>query len=402
MVDLYNEMGGSEQTTVINSTKKLPMLSQSLLNSLMIRALDYNDIYWEEDPSHPSDLIPAALSPAEYLHKSGKDFLTAMIIAYEWEMRLCEFAKPGVRERKWHHATLTQYASPLVTGKILNLSEEELVHAVGISGSHNLTLGAVTAGNLTMMKNTVDPMAVQSGVQAALLAQKGYEGPQHVIDGKEGLSEALGGNFELSILHDNFEDFRINRCSMKAFPTEALTHTPISAVIKLMQTNNISKDDIEEVAIKTVARAADILSDPSKYDPKTRETADHSLPYCLSAAIVDGAVTPASFTKEKIMNSEVRSFLHRIKVSAEPKFEETFPALKQAEAKITTKQGKSFTLTLDYPLGDYREPMDDTTLLKKFDAMVLPVISQAQRDRIVNAIMNIDKEKDIANFMKLF
>jgi len=402
MVDFYNEAGGAQQATVINSAQKLPMLSQSLLNSLMIRALDYNDIYWEEDPSHPSDLIPAALTPAEYLHKPGKDFLTAMIVAYEWEMRLCEFAKPGVRERKWHHATLTQYASPFAAGKILGLSAEEMVHAAGISGSHNLTLGAVTAGNLTMMKNTVDPMAVQSGVQAALLAQRGYEGPEHVMDGKEGLTEALGERFELNILTDNFgEDFRINRCSMKAFPTEALTHTPMSAIIKLMRDNNISKDDIEEVTIRTVARAADILSDPSKYNPQTRETADHSLPYCLSACIVDGTVTPASFTQEKIMDKEIRSFLPKIKVTAEPEFEKTFPALKQAGAKILTKQKKSFEITLDYPLGDYREPMDDATLLKKFDAMVLPVIGQDKRDRIVDAIMNIEKETDMADFMNL-
>ena len=402
MLDFYNEAGGAQQATVFNSTQKLPLLSQSLLNSLMIRALDYNDIYWEEDPSHPSDLIPAALTPAEYLHKSGKDFLTAMIIAYEWEMRLCEFAKPGVRERKWHHATLTQYASPFAAGKILGLSVEEMVHAAGISGSHNLTLGAVTAGNLTMMKNTVDPMAVQSGVQAALLAQRGYEGPEHVMDGKEGLTEALGEHFELNILIDNFgDDFRINRCSMKAFPTEALTHTPMSAVIKLMRDNNISKDDIEEVTIRTVARAADILSDPSKYNPQTRETADHSLPYCLSVCIVDGAVTPASFTQEKIMDKEIRSFLPKIKVTAEPEFEKSFPALKQAGAKILTKQNKSFEITLDYPLGDYREPMDDATLLKKFDAMVLPVIGQEKRDRIVDAIMNIEQETDMADFMNL-
>ena len=74
MLDFYNEAGGAQQATVFNSTQKLPLLSQSLLNSLMIRALDYNDIYWEEDPSHPSDLIPAALTPAEYLHNRARIF----------------------------------------------------------------------------------------------------------------------------------------------------------------------------------------------------------------------------------------------------------------------------------------------------------------------------------------
>ncbi len=403
MLDFYNEIGGKEETTVINSAQKLPMIHQVLLNSLMIRALDYNDIYWEEDPSHPSDLIPAALTPAEYLHKSGKDLITAIVLAYEWEQRLCEFAHPGVRETKWHHATLTQFASPLAAGKVLDLSVEQLVHAIGISASHNHTLGVVTAGNLTMMKNTVDPMAVQAGLYAALLAQRGYEGPAHVIDGKEGLVDVFVNNkFELEVLTDGLgESFRINRCSMKAFPTEALTHTPMSAVIKLMKEHNINKDDIEEVTIGTVARAADILSDPSKYDPQTRETADHSLPYCISVCIVDGTVTPASFTKEKIFDPEIRSFLPKIKVVAKPEFEKTFPKLKQASAEIRTKDGKTYSITLDYPLGDYREPMDRETLLKKFDSMVLPVVGKERRDAIVDAIDHLEELEDVADFMKL-
>ena len=120
MLDFYNEMGGKPEATVINSGQKLPMINQSLLNALMIRALDFNDIYWDQDPSHPSDIIPAALTPAEVLNKYGKDLITAIVLAYEWEMRLCEFAIAGIRERKWHHATLTQLASPLVAGKILD------------------------------------------------------------------------------------------------------------------------------------------------------------------------------------------------------------------------------------------------------------------------------------------
>jgi 2-methylcitrate dehydratase len=203
MHDLYQNMAGKSESTVLNSSQKLPMANAGLLNSLMIRALDYNDIYWEQDPSHPSDLIPAALAPAEVLRKSGKDLIVAIVLAYEWEQRLCEFASPGLRETKFHHATLTQIVSPLVSGKILDLDEKQLVNAIGISACHNLTLGAVTAGKLTMMKNTVDPLSTQSGILAALLAQMGYEGPEHVIDGKEGLVETLVNNeFKLNTISD--------------------------------------------------------------------------------------------------------------------------------------------------------------------------------------------------------
>jgi 2-methylcitrate dehydratase len=402
MSDFYFDMSGKPEASVINAAQKLPMINACLLNSLMIRALDYNDIYWEQDPSHPSDLIPAALTPAECLHKTGRELITAVVLGYEWEMRLCEFAIPGIRERKWHHATLTQFAAPLTAGKILALSVEKLIQATGIAASHNFTPGAVTAGKLTMMKNTVDPMAVQSGLTGALLAQRGYQGPEHILEGKEGFIDSFGGTFDLSLLTQGLgENFRINRCSMKAFPTEALTHSPISAVLKIIKHEKLKKEDIAEVEVRTVARAADILSDPSKYDPKTRETADHSLPYCIAAAIVDVAVTPQSFSKEKLFNQGIRALLKKIKVIADPGYEKTFPALKRAGVGIHTHDHRSFQLEVDYPLGDYREPMDEQVFMAKFDAMVLPLISKEKRNRTVDTIENLERLEDVAELATL-
>ena len=141
-------------------------------------------------------------------------------------MRFCEAAFPGIRERGWHHATLTAFVSPIVAGRALHLDWEQIQHAIGISASRHATLGAVTAGKLTMMKNTVDPMATQSGVLAALMAEKGYTGPEHVVDGKEGLTHCFGPSWKLNLLTDGLgESWRITQCGMKAFPTEALpTH----------------------------------------------------------------------------------------------------------------------------------------------------------------------------------
>src|SRR5437764_15495197 len=115
-------------------------------------------------------------------------------------MRVCEAEFPGIRERGWHPATLTAFVSPLVAGRALRLSGEKIQHAIGISASRHVTLGAVTAGKLTMMKNTVDPLATQSGVLAAMLAEKGYTGPEHVVDGKEGLKNCYGPEWKLNLM----------------------------------------------------------------------------------------------------------------------------------------------------------------------------------------------------------
>ncbi len=397
---LHGEMQGKPEATVMVGGTKMPMNHAALLNSLLIRALDYNDIYWEEDPSHPSDIIPAALTPAEVLGKSGKDLITAIVLAYEFEQRMCEFAHPGIRERKWHHATLTGFVSPIVAGKILGLTVEQMVNAIGISASHTCTLGAVTAGKLTNMKNTVDPMAVQAGVLAAQLAQKGYSGPEHVIDGKEGLTDTFGPEFDLNLLTEKLgSDWRILRCSMKAFAAEALTHSPITAVLKIVQENNLKPEDISEISVKTVARAADILSDPSKYKPTSKETADHSLPYCLAAAIVDGMVTPAQYKPEKLKDPQIWDLLPKIRVTAEPEFEKLFPRLKATEVSISTVSGQTHTLRVDYPKGDYRDPMTEAELLYKFDSMVLEKTGREKRDKIVELIMNLEKVENVRDFM---
>src|SRR2546429_7045812 len=180
-LEVLGETAGPGKATVIGTGQRIDPVSASLANALMIRCMDYNDIYWKQDPSDPSDIFAAALACCERAKSDGRELIVGLVLGHEFEMRFCETAFPGIRERGWHHATLTAFVSPLVAGRSLHLSWEQIQHAVGISGSRHCTLGAVTAGKLTMMKNTVDPMATQSGVLAALMAGRGYNGPEHGI-----------------------------------------------------------------------------------------------------------------------------------------------------------------------------------------------------------------------------
>ncbi|MFA7331337.1 MAG: MmgE/PrpD family protein [Candidatus Delongbacteria bacterium] len=393
---LYTELGGKPEATLIGFGERLPAISASLVNSLMIRALDFNDIYWKEDPSHPSDLIPAALAAGELAGRSMKDVLLAILVAYEFEMRLCLFATPGVRERGWHHATLTQFVSPLVAGLLLGLNEDQLVHAIGIAGCHSHTIGCPTAGKLTMMKNTVDPLAVQAGVQAALLAQRGYTGTEAVFEGKEGFQHCFGPGWDEDALLGSLpgtpggRPWKILECGMKAFPTEALTHTHLSATLKAMKKGGFAWQDVEKVTVTTIARACDILFDPHKYRPESRETADHSLPYCVAAAIVDGKISTASFSDEKIHDPAIREVIDRIQGEASLEFEQMFPAKQPSRVRIRSKSGVEVEEYLEYPKGDPREPMTQEDLDAKFDGLAAAKLDEAGRARVKQAIYGCD------------
>jgi len=401
-LDVLVEVAGPGRATVIGTGQRMDPVSASLANALMIRCMDYNDIYWKQDPSHPSDIFPAALACCERAKGNGKELIVGLVLGHEFEMRLCEAAFPGIRERGWHHATLTAFVSPVVAGRALHLTWQQIQHAIGISASRHCTLGAVTAGKLTMMKNTVDPMATQSGVFAALLAEKGYSGPEHVIDGKEGLAHVFGPEWKLALLTDGLgESWRITQCGMKAFPTEALTHTPISAVLDLVKSNDLQPEQVEKIQIRSLARAADILSDPSKYDPRTKETADHSLPYVIAAALVDQQVTPAQFTMEKIMDLRIREQLKKVEVVADPEIEKVFPALQRVIVNINTTDGRCFSKQLDYPKGDPRNPLTDAEVEEKFAALAEGVLTPSAQKRVKDAVWNLERVGSVSEVMAL-
>ena len=412
--NIYMEMGGNGEATVLGFGDKLPAVNATLINSLMVRALDFNDIYWKDDPSHPSDIIPAAWAVGELVNANMKDVIVAIVLAYEFEQRLCLFAKPGVRERKWHHATLTQFVSPIVAGKLLGLTVDEMVHAIGISGCHNHTIGCPTAGKLTMMKNTVDPMAVQSGVFAALMAKKGYSGTERVFEGKEGFMDAFIGwdakdelmkptdmegrdgvsswSWDIEALVGELgNSYKIMECGMKAFPTEALTHTHLSCLLNAMISNDLEYSDIKEVRVTCFAQAYDILFDPTKYRPESRETADHSLPYCMAAAMVDKKITTDSFSDEKLKDPRIFEVIDKIKGEPSQEFEKMFPAKQPSRVVVTTNDGRTFEEYLEYPKGDPREPMTMDDLENKFNSLAGNKFDAAAKKQLKETIFDCKK-----------
>jgi 2-methylcitrate dehydratase len=399
---VIDEIAGNGAATIIGRGKQVDPVSASLANALLIRCMDYNDIYWKQDPSHPSDLIPAALAMCERAGSGGRELIAGIVLAYEFEMRLCETAYPGVEERGWHHATLTAFVSPIVAGRMMRLNWEQIQNAIGISGVRHVTLGSVSAGELTMVKNTADPMATQSGVLAALLAEKGYTGPGHLIEGKEGLIHCMGPEWRLNTLTDGLgQSWRITQCGMKGFPTEALTHAPISALLYLVTAHNLAPEQVKTVRIHTLSRAADILSDPSKYDPRSKETADHSLPYVIAAALVDRKVTPDSFTMEKIMDPRIREQLRKVELVGDAEIDRVFPALQRTIVHVVTQDGRTLSHQLDYPKGDPRNPLTDAEVESKFSDLASGVLSKARQNKLKAAVWNLEKLDSVSELMAL-
>lgn len=414
----HREMAGSHEgaggaTCFVSGFRTNPV-DAAFLNSHMVRAMDYNDIYWKADPCHPSDIICGPLALCEWLGASGRDLILATVIAYEIEQRLCEFGVPGVREYGWHHATLTAFAAPIAAARVLGLSVDQTVQAIGISASRTFTPGAVTAGTLTNMKNTVDPWATRMGVESALLARHGYSGPEHILDGKEGLYAVFGhvhhkgqpARFDTERLLDRLPTspsarYRILDCGMKSFPIEALSHAPLTAMMRCVREHAIRPESVREIRVEVVARAADILGDPAKYRPDSKETADHSLPYCMAVGLLDGMVTPLQFREERIRDPRLPEVMDRVKVIANTEFESLFPKFQPSRVTMVLDDGRSFVTRVDVPKGDPRDPMTEEEIGVKFHALGDGILGRAKCDALAKATMALDRCANVRDFLPL-
>jgi 2-methylcitrate dehydratase len=185
-------------------------------------------------------------------------------------------------------------------------------------------------------------------------------------------------------------------CLIKTF-----SHSPLTAMMKTVKENKIKSDEVKEIKVEVIARAADILGDPHKYRPDSKETADHSLPYCMAVGLVDGMVTPLQFKEERVLDKSLISIMDKVKVVANDEFEALFPKFQPSRVTITTNDGKSHSTRVDVPKGDPRDPMTEEEIAVKFIALGGDIIGKDQCEKLRKCIMNIDSAKKVDEFLEL-
>lgn len=290
---LVGTVTSTTPATVIGAGRQTSPEMAAFANGVHFRYLDYNDTYLSLEPAHPSDNFAAVLAVAEPQGSSGKDIITATALAYEIQCRMCDAA--SIRARGWDHVTYGSFSTSLAAGKLLGLSEEQLTHAQGLAGVPNNAMRQTRVGMLSHWKGCAFANASRNGVFAALLAKHGMTGASEVFEGEMGFFKQVSGPFDLPVLGGGDEPFMINRTYIKFYPAEYHSQSAIDAALEL-RPHLKSVDEIEAITIETFNAAVEIIGgEPEKWRPTTRETADHSLPYCVAVALTDGRVTLASF-----------------------------------------------------------------------------------------------------------
>ena len=392
------ELGGKPESTIIGSSEKTTCSYAALVNGVMVRYLDFDASYSSLGPCHPSENIPTALAVGERQHSTGKEVIVAIVLGYEFQVRFTDtipFERLG-----WHHVTTGGYITPLIAGKLLGLDEEEMVNAVGISGStnHTLYLYGPGSGQITMMKAMEYPLTSQNGINAALMAQKGLTGPSTII---ETLNHTIAQDADLTPLLKGGENLRILNCAIKPYPASGPIQSALTALFKLVKQHGITFEDVEEMYLRTYENATAHAAHPEAYKPETRETADHSLPYCLAVGLKEGDLGPDQFRGEKWKDPKVLNLMARIKVTTDPELAKLYPSARPADLEIRTKKGERLKARVDHPKGNPCNPMTDEEVQAKFKKLASKLMEEDQICHIIETVNNIEKVDDIGELMDL-
>ena len=365
-------------------------------NGVMVRCLDCNDAYYSPGGGHPSDMIPAALAAADTMSSDGRTLITAIVLAYEVFCRLSD----EVADSGWDYGIFSVIGAACAAGKILGLDRPEMSNAISLAVVPNLPLGVTRTGELSMWKGCATASATRAAIFAAQLAGDGMTGPPEPFEGSSGLCQtALGGKLvRPQAMGGDGEPFRITLTTLKNYPCQIHTQSPIGLALELR--SQVPVAEIESIKIRSYKKAVSSPSDqPEKWNPKTRETADHSIPFTVAAALRDGQVTPATFTAACIADPALRVIMGKITVEEDADFTRRYSGEYNCHMEITTKDGQSLVASTSYPKGHRNNPLSDSELDAKFRGLAVPTITEQQCDQALQLLWDAE---NLPNLDQLF
>lgn len=373
----------------------LPAEVATFINSAMIRNLDFNDRY---PGGHPSDCLGALLALAGAMHMNGKRFLAAMVVVYETFARLSDATR--LSRRGWDQGYAISIATAAGVCNLLGLSLHDAANAIGIAATSNLPLRVTRSGELTAWKNVATAYATRNGVFAALLAAEGMSGPGNAFEGRNGLFENVTGSFELAPFPNDAGEYLTPRVQMKYWPIETNGQPAVWAALELRQKADVKS--LQQIEVFTSKFTwFEIGSEPEKWDPQTRETADHSLPYIFARALTDGPIRVSSFEDEAVRDPALRPIMAKIKVTADDAIEAMLPEKTLLRVVATMDDGARHTCEVVNPLGHPDNPLQDRDIEEKFTTLAEPVLGAGRRRAAWALWRDVTRSADLADMLEL-
>src|SRR5688572_999436 len=377
----------------------------TFVNGLLIRYLDFNDTYLSKEPAHPSDNLAAVLAVGEAVGATGRDLITAAVLAYEIQCRFCDAA--SLRQYGVDHVTYGAISSAVAACKLMRLDPARTAHAVGIAGVCNVALRQTRSGELSAWKGCAFANAARNGVFAATLAAEGVTGPAPIFEGDLGFFNLVTrGPFDpapFGAEPGNADGFMINKTYIKYWPAEYHSQSAIDSAIQLRDQLGGDVSRVAEIDIHTFEASYNIIGKYKEaWEPRTRETADHSLPYCTAAALHDGYHTHTTFDEALFTDPVLLAFTGKVKFHLDDALSTRYPAGIPNRITLTLDDGRTLSKEVEFPRGHAGNPMTDAEVERKFRAMVEPRYGKAKADAVLARCWDLEGLTSVADLIRMF
>src|SRR5690348_8757512 len=388
-------------STLLGTKRKSAPDIASFVNGILIRYFDYNDTYLSKEPAHPSDNIGVCLSVADSEGASGKDLLLSIALAFEIQCRLCDAA--DIRHRGWDHVCYGLVSTALAAGRLMHLNVEQLTQAVNLALNSHITMRQVRAGELSMWKGCSFANAGRNGVFSALLAREGVTGPSPIFEGEMGFFKQVSGPFQIETndFGGRGGSFKIGATYLKYFPAEIHSQTAIWAALEAREE---IKDLSETVSVEIASHEAGYTilgKDPEKWAPATKETADHSLPYIVTMAMIEEKIDNSTYSEKKFRDPKTLGFLKKITVVEDKALSAKYPEAVANRITVKLSSGRVVSKQVDYHKGHPKNPMSDEEVEEKFRRLTKKNLGKSQATKILNNIWALDRAKDVGKVISL-
>jgi 2-methylcitrate dehydratase len=385
-----HEFGGEPLATLIGGGKTAPDRA-AFYNGALVRYLDFNDSYLAPDETcHPSDNLAPVLAAAEYAHADGHTLLTALAVAYQVQNRLSEVAP--VRAQGFDHTTQGAYAVAAGVARALGLDEGRTANAIAIAGTSLNALRVTRTGELSHWKGLAYPATAFGATHAAFLAMRGVTGPREVFEGNKGFGDAIAGPVDIDWSREDLESVRDT--ILKKFNAEIHSQSALEALLGLRAEHGLTAADVERVELDTFQVAFDIIGggeEGDKHQVRSKEEADHSLPYLLAVALLDGQVLPEQYLPERIVADDAQTLLQRVDVRVDPELSKRFPRQHSARVRLYLRDGRTLEREqYDYH-GFHTRPMAWDAVAAKFDRLAACHVAPEVRAHLQDAVAHLDK-----------
>lgn len=390
--------GDRPATVMVGGESTTPDLA-AFANGVMIRYLDFNDTFiGAGGGAHPSDMLAPALAVAEYAGRTGSDLIVGLVVGYEV---YCALGDAEPQPKAWDQATYAVVAASVMTSRMLGLGRMQTRNALALAVASHLSIGQIRAGQISQWKACAVPNAARNAIFCGLLAAEGMTGPDLPFDGPRGFRAATGWDFHLPTLGDPSLGYRINACSTKRYPAGYFSQSAIQAALEARAELG-DAIHIRAIHVETFpAGHRAMASDPSRWRPSTRETADHSLPFVIALALLYGDVELGHYETEAYLRAEVLALMDMITVSVGDEPSKAWPHQPLTILRVKLDDGRSITTRNGRHIGHHSNPMTDEDQERKFRPLAegYAGLTPPEVDTLLERLRGIDELSDLGDLL---